>query len=48
MIEKWDMDIDTVRKDLAEEITKLQKHLNMVESGMSEEEIKQYYESQEQ
>jgi len=48
MIEKWDMDIDTVRKDLAEEITKLQKHLNMVESGMSEEEIRQYYETQEQ
>jgi len=48
MIEKWDMDIDTVRKDLAEEITKLQKHLDMVESGMSEEEIRQYYETQEQ
>lgn len=48
MIEKWDMDINTVKKDLMEEITKLQKHLEMVESGMSEEEIKQYYESQEQ
>jgi len=47
MIEKWDMDINTVKKDLMEEITKLQKHLEMVESGMSEEEIKQYYESQE-
>ena len=48
MIEKWDVDINTVKKDLMEEITKLQKHLEMVESGMSEEEIKQYYESQEQ
>ena len=48
MIEKWDMDINTVKKDLIEEITKLQKHLEMVESGMSEEEIKQYYETQEQ
>ena len=48
MIEKWDMDINTVKKDLMEEITKLQKHLEMVESGMSEEEIKQYYETQEQ
>lgn len=48
MIEKWDMDITTVKKDLIEEITKLQKHLEMVESGMSEEEIKQYYETQEQ
>lgn len=48
MIEKWDVDINTVKKDLTEEITKLQKHLEMVESGMSEEEIKQYYESQEQ
>jgi hypothetical protein len=47
MIEKWDMDINTVKKDLMEEITKLQKHLELVESGMSEEEIKQYYESQE-
>ena len=48
MIEKWDMDINTVKKDLMEEITKLQKHLEMVESGMSEEEIRQYYETQEQ
>ena len=48
MIEKWDMDIKTVKKDLMEEITKLQTHLEMVESGMSEEEIKHYYESQEQ
>lgn len=48
MIEKWDMDIDTIKKDLMEEITKLQKHLDMVESGMSEEEIKKYYETQEQ
>ena len=42
------MDIKTVKKDLMEEITKLQTHLEMVESGMSEEEIKHYYESQEQ
>jgi hypothetical protein len=48
MIEKWDMDIKTVKKDLMGEITKLHKHLEMVESGMSEEEIRQYYESQEQ
>lgn len=48
MIEKWDMDINTVKNDLMQEITKLQKHLEMVESGMSEEEIRQYYESQEQ
>jgi hypothetical protein len=48
MIEKWNVDIDTVKKDLTEEITKLKKHLELVESGMSEEEIKQYYESQEQ
>ena len=48
MIEKWDMDINTVKKDLMEEITKLQKHLEMVESGMSEEEIIKYYELQEQ
>ena len=48
MIEKWDMDINTVKKDLMEEITKLQKHLEMVESGMSEEEIRLYYETQEQ
>jgi hypothetical protein len=48
MIEKWDMDINTVKKDLMGEITKLRKHLEMVESGMSEEEIRQYYESQEQ
>ena len=48
MIEKWDMDLDTVKKDLADEITKLQKHLKLVESGMSEEEIKKYYETQEQ
>jgi hypothetical protein len=47
MIEKWDMDIDTVRKDLAEEITKLQKHLELVESGMSEEDIVEYYKQQE-
>lgn len=48
MIEKWNVDLDTVRKDLAEEISKLKKHLELVESGMSEEEIKQYYEAQEQ
>jgi hypothetical protein len=47
MIEKWDMDINTVKNDLAVEISKLQKHLDMVESGMSEEAIRQYYETQE-
>ena len=48
MIEKWDVDIDTVKVDLAEQIAKLKKHLELVESGMSEEEIRQYYETQEQ
>ena len=48
MVEKWNVDLDTVKKDLTEEIVKLKKHLELVESGMSEEEIKQYYESQEQ
>ena len=48
MIEKWDVDIDTVKVDLAEQIVKLKKHLELVESGMSEEEIRQYYETQEQ
>ena len=47
MIEKWDVDIDTVKVDLAEQIAKLKKHLELVESGMSEEEIRQYYETQE-
>jgi hypothetical protein len=47
MIEKWGMDIDTVKKDLMEEITKLEKHLEMVVSGMSEDEIVQYYKTQE-
>lgn len=48
MVEKWDVDIDTVKQDLAEQIVKLKYHLSLVESGMSEEEIKQHYEAQEQ
>ena len=48
MVEKWNVDIDTVKKDLMEQIFKLKQHLVLVESGMSEEEIKQHYESQEQ
>lgn len=30
MIEKWDMDLDTVRKDMAEEIEKLKAHIDLV------------------
>lgn len=37
MIEKWDMDLDTVKKDLMEEITKLKEHLAKVEAGEFDE-----------
>jgi hypothetical protein len=37
MIEKWDIDLTTVRKDLAEEITKLKDDLAKIQSGELDE-----------
>jgi hypothetical protein len=37
MIEKWDIDLATVRKDLQEEIDKLKEHLTKIEAGELDE-----------
>jgi RNA polymerase-binding transcription factor DksA len=37
MIEKWNVDLDTVKKDLLEEINKLKEHLTKVEAGEFDE-----------
>lgn len=37
MVEKWDIDLNTVREDLKEEIQKLKAHLAKVESGELDE-----------
>jgi hypothetical protein len=37
MVEKWDIDLNTVRNDLKEEIEKLKEHLRKVESGELDE-----------
>ena len=37
MIERWNVDLDTVKKDLLEEINKLKEHLTKVEAGEFDE-----------
>jgi hypothetical protein len=37
MIEKWDIDLPSVRKDLQEEIDKLVTHLAKIEAGEFDE-----------